>query len=56
MKELGRRSAMRGLPEGFASATILALQEATMDTIATHPKQREQLVERAFGVLWRALR
>jgi AcrR family transcriptional regulator len=56
MKELGRRSGMRGLPEGFAAATMMAMQEATMDTIATHPKQREQLVERAFGVLWRALR
>ena len=56
MKELGRRSAMRGLPEGFATATMMALQEATMDFIATHPKQREQLIESAFAVLWRALR
>jgi AcrR family transcriptional regulator len=56
MRELGRRSAMRGLPEGFAGATMMALQEATMDYIASHPKQREQLIDRAFAVFWRALR
>jgi AcrR family transcriptional regulator len=56
MNELGRRTAMRGLPQGFAAATMNALQEATMDFIASHPKQREQLVERAFAVFWRALR
>jgi AcrR family transcriptional regulator len=55
LHELGRRTALRGLPDGFAAATMSALQEATMDFIAAHPRQRDQLVERAFGVLWRAL-
>ncbi|MCU1312943.1 MAG: regulatory protein TetR [Acidobacteriaceae bacterium] len=56
MRELGRRSAMRGLPEGFAGATMMALQEATMDCIASNAKQREQLIDRAFAVFWRAVR
>jgi hypothetical protein len=33
-----------------------AMQEATLDFIAKQPKQREQLIERAFQVFWRALR
>lgn len=56
MQELGRRSAMRGLPEQFAAATMLAMQDATMEFIATRPRQREQLIENAFAVFWRALR
>jgi hypothetical protein len=46
---------MRGLPTGFAAATMAAMQEATMDFIARQPKQREQLIERAFRVFWRAV-
>jgi hypothetical protein len=33
-----------------------AMQEATMEFIAKQPKQREELIERAFQVFWRALR
>jgi AcrR family transcriptional regulator len=54
--ELGRRQALRGLPAGFAAATMAAMQEATMDFIAKQPKQGKELKERAFQVLWRALR
>ena len=54
--ELERRSALRGLPAGFASAVLGAMQEATMDFIARQPKRREELIERAFQLFWRAVR
>ena len=56
LRELGSRSALRGLPEGFAAAMMAALQEATMDFITKQPKQRKELTRRAFQVFWRALR
>jgi AcrR family transcriptional regulator len=56
LSELGIRGALRGLPAGFATATMSAMQEATMEFIAKQPKQREELIERAFQVFWRALR
>jgi AcrR family transcriptional regulator len=56
LSELGSRPALRGLPPGFAAAAMSAMQEATLDFIAKQPKQREQLIERAFQVFWRALR
>src|SRR5579859_3746722 len=54
--ELGSRAALRGLPQGFAAATMSAMQEATMDFIARQPKQRKKLIELAFQVFWRAVR
>ena len=56
LNELGERGALRGLPPGFAAATMAAMQEATLEFIGKRPKQREELVERAFGVFWRAVR
>jgi AcrR family transcriptional regulator len=56
LSELGTRGALRGLPAGFAAATMAAMQEATMEFIAKQPKQREELIERAFQVFWRAVR
>jgi AcrR family transcriptional regulator len=56
LSELGSRPALRGLPPGFAAATMSAMQEAALDFVAKQPKQREQLIERAFQVFWRALR
>jgi AcrR family transcriptional regulator len=56
LSELGTRGALPGLPAGFATATMSAMQEATMEFIAKQPKQREELIERAFQVFWRALR
>ena len=55
LSELGSRTALRGLPEGFATAIMAAMQEATMEFISKRPKQREELIERAFQVFWRAL-
>jgi AcrR family transcriptional regulator len=56
LSELGTRGALRGLPVGFAAATMTAMQEATMEFIAKQPKRHEELMERAFQVFWRALR
>jgi AcrR family transcriptional regulator len=56
LNELGTRGALRGLPAGFAAATMSAMQEATMEFIAKQPKQRKELIERAFQVFWRAVR
>ncbi|HMF53695.1 MAG TPA: TetR/AcrR family transcriptional regulator [Edaphobacter sp.] len=56
MAELGRRNAVRKLPSGFAAATMMALQEATMDFVARQPKQREALIEDAFDAFWRVFR
>jgi AcrR family transcriptional regulator len=56
LSELGVRPALRGLPPGFAAAAMSAMQEATLDFVSKQPKQREQLIERAFQVFWRGLR
>jgi AcrR family transcriptional regulator len=56
LSELETGGALRGLPAGFATATMVAMQEATMEFIAKQPKQREELIERAFQVFWRSLR
>jgi AcrR family transcriptional regulator len=56
LSELGSRGALGGLPAGFAAATMSAMQEATMEFAAKKPKQRKELIERAFQVFWRALR
>jgi hypothetical protein len=32
------------------------MQEATMEFIAKKPKKREELIERAFQIFWRASR
>jgi AcrR family transcriptional regulator len=56
LSDLDRRAALRGLPAGFAAATITALQEATMDFVARQPGRRKQLMARGFQVFWRAFR
>jgi AcrR family transcriptional regulator len=56
LSELGTLGELRGLPAGFATATMSAMQEATMEFVAKQPKRREELIERAFQVFWRTLR
>jgi len=56
LSQLDRRAALRGLPAGFAAATMTALQEATMGFVAREPGRRKQLMARGFQVFWRALR
>jgi AcrR family transcriptional regulator len=53
LSELGTRC---GLPAGFATAIMSAMQEATMEFITKQPKQRKELIEQAFLVFWRGLR
>jgi AcrR family transcriptional regulator len=43
LRELESRSALLGLPAGFGSATMGAIQETTMDFIAREPKRREEV-------------
>ncbi|HEY0793116.1 MAG TPA: TetR/AcrR family transcriptional regulator [Chthoniobacterales bacterium] len=54
--DLESRSALQGLPAGFASAAMGALQEAMMEFVAREPKRRDELIEQGFQVFWRALR
>jgi hypothetical protein len=54
--ELDNSPALRGLPKGFAAATMAAMQEATMEFIAKQPRQRKEIIERSFQVFWRAMR
>jgi AcrR family transcriptional regulator len=56
LAELEGRSSLLGLPAGFAAGAMAAFQETTMDFIAREPKRREELVERAFQLFWRAVR
>jgi AcrR family transcriptional regulator len=56
MTELGSRGALRGLPAGFAAASMSAMQEATMDFAIKQPRQREQIIEQAFQLFWRIVR
>jgi AcrR family transcriptional regulator len=54
--ELEQREAFRGLPPGFASATMGAMHEATLDFIAQRPREREKLIRRSFLLFRRACR
>jgi AcrR family transcriptional regulator len=56
LSELDRRAALRGLPGGFAAATMTALQAATMEFIARQPSRRKQLMARGFQLFWRTVR
>ena len=56
LSELEGRGALKGLPAGFAAATMSAMQEATMDFITKYPKRRKELTERVFAMVWRAWR
>ena len=56
LTELEGRGGLKGLPAGFAAATMSAIQEAAMDFIAKYPKQRKDLTERGFLLLWRAVK
>jgi len=53
--ELATRRSLRGLPAGFAAATMAAMQDATIEFIAKHPGRRKELIDRAFEVFWRAV-
>jgi AcrR family transcriptional regulator len=52
--ELGGSGPLRGLPTGFVSTLMLAMQEATMEYAAKKPRQKNQIVEAGFAAFWRA--
>jgi hypothetical protein len=52
--ELGGSGPLRGLPTGFVSALMLAMQEATMEYAAKKPRHKNQIVEAGFAAFWRA--
>jgi AcrR family transcriptional regulator len=56
LRELGSRGALRGLPAGFAAATMSAMQEATMEFIGKQPRQRQALIDQGFEVFWRIVK
>jgi AcrR family transcriptional regulator len=56
LRELESRGALRGLPAGFATAILSAMQEATMDFVSRQPKRRDELIESGFRIFWRAIR
>jgi hypothetical protein len=53
LDELGERGAFKGLPKGFASSAMAAMQEAVMEMAAKKPRQKALLVEQAFDAFWR---
>jgi len=55
LAEVESLSAFRGLPRGYAAATMGAMQEAAMDFIAKEPGKRGELIERSFDLFWRAV-
>lgn len=52
LAELSKRGAFQSLPPAFASSAMSALQQAVLDTIARHPKQKSDLVEAGFNAFW----
>jgi AcrR family transcriptional regulator len=56
LDELEARGVQRGLPAGFATAAMAAMQEAAMEFIAKQPKDRTGLIEHSFQVYWRAFK
>lgn len=56
MEEVAALKGMKELPKEFASSLMSSMQEAAMDTIALHPKQREAISQQAFKAYWRAVR
>jgi AcrR family transcriptional regulator len=53
MEELSKCGALTALPPAFASSSMMAMQEAVLEMAAKKPRQRKELVERAFDAFWR---
>lgn len=56
LADLSELEALRGLPAGFAASTMAAMQDAAMEFISKRPRQRQELIERAFKIFWRAVK
>jgi AcrR family transcriptional regulator len=55
LAEVEERVAARGLPKGFATAAMAAMQEAAMEFMEKQPKRRWEIAEQAFQAYWRAI-
>jgi AcrR family transcriptional regulator len=56
LADLETRTGLKDMPPGYAPALMSAMQEATMDFMVKDPKRREDLIENAFQIFWRAVR
>lgn len=56
LQELESREAFRGLPAGFATAILAAMQEAAMEFVVQHPKRRGEIIQSSFRIFWRIVR
>jgi AcrR family transcriptional regulator len=52
LQELSRRGAFQNLPADFAASAIYAMQQAVLDALAKHPKQKSSLIESGFNAFW----
>jgi AcrR family transcriptional regulator len=52
ISEVSKRGAFESLPPSFAAAAMAAMQQAVLDTIVTHPKQKASLIEDGFNTFW----
>lgn len=53
MKELDQRGAFKEMPPRFATAAMVAMQEAVMEMAAKKSRQKTALIEQAFDAFWR---
>ena len=53
--ELSRRRSLKGLPGDYGATLMGSMQDATMETVMKHPRQRRVLVERGFAMYWKAV-
>jgi AcrR family transcriptional regulator len=56
LRDLEERGQSRGLPAGFATATMGAMQETAMTFSNKRPKERQAVSDQAFRAFWRMLR
>jgi len=52
MSELSKRGAFEHLPASFVSSAMSAMQQAILDTIASHPRQKSAMIESGFTAFW----
>ncbi len=53
MKELSERGAFKDMPPRFATAAMVAMQEAVMEMAAKKSRQKTELIEQGFDAFWR---
>lgn len=53
--ELSQRRSLKGLPGDYGATLMASMQDATMETVTKHPRQRRALVERGFAMYWKAV-